>query len=195
MQQSLFILLISLILLTGCATTSILGGNGDLLPVKQAHETYHLAPLDTVDFQISDGTKQTGKVDAQGVLQIDPDIHLKVLGQTIPEVNEKLRSQIPHISKLHWTEFRENSVSILGEVFNQTKVDLGESPLRVLDIVAAAGGFTPLANQENVILVRRNVGETQTFILNLAAAAKGTAPQFNILVMPGDVITIRRTLL
>ncbi len=228
MLRAIILVFAGSVLITGCATTTgKMSQSGELLPIEQKHEVYHLAVLDQVEFLLPDGTKQIGRLDAQGVLRLltpptrgvptvsgkatgeglseqskavpevkqQTDTSLVLLGLSVPDAEKKLIASFPRITGIHWIEYRENSVSVLGEVFNQTKVDLGESPFRVLDAVAAAGGFTPLAQLRNVVLVRRNAGNVKIFILDLDAATRGISPQFNILVAPGDVITVRRSLL
>ena len=191
------VILVSLqvLVIGGCATTSAgHKSNGEITYEHQSHEVYHLAALDQVSY-VSDDGKHTAKINLEGNLELDAAHLIAVMGLTIPEAEKKLREALPHVKQIQWIEFHENSVSVLGEVYNQTKVDLGDAPMRVLDAVAAAGGFTPLSDASQVVLVRRNAGELQIFKLNLRGAMNGEAPQFNILLMPGDVITVPRSLL
>jgi protein involved in polysaccharide export with SLBB domain len=86
-------------------------------------------------------------------------------------------------------------VSVLGEVFHQIYTDIGDGPMRVLDAIAAANGFTPLANTRRVKLVRENAGRIEIYELDLRDTMRGKLTNQNLLVKPGDVITVPRNFL
>jgi polysaccharide export outer membrane protein len=86
-------------------------------------------------------------------------------------------------------------VTVLGEVFHQIHTDLSDGPMRVMDAIAAANGFTPLANKRRVRLVRQNAGTVTVYELDLRAMMNGKNLNQNLLLQPGDVITVPRNFL
>ena len=67
--------------------------------------------------------------------------------------------------------------------------------MRVMDAVASANGFTPLANRRRVKLVRQNAGRIAVYELDLREMMKGRGLGQNLLLKPGDVITVPRNFL
>jgi polysaccharide export outer membrane protein len=67
--------------------------------------------------------------------------------------------------------------------------------MRVMDAIAAANGFTPLANKRRVRLVRQNAGTVEVFELDLRDLMRGKNLDQNLLLEPGDVITVPRNFL
>ena len=84
---------------------------------------------------------------------------------------------------------------MLGEVFHQLNSELADGPMRVMDAIAAANGFTPLANQRRVKLVRQNAGRVEVYELDLRQMMRGEGMKQNLLLRPGDVITVPRNFL
>jgi polysaccharide export outer membrane protein len=79
--------------------------------------------------------------------------------------------------------------SVVGEVVRPGPVGL-PADLRVMDALAAAGGFSPFANKRKVRVIRP-VGDGEVeFIFNYEAFIAGKAPGRNVRVQPGDVIVV-----
>jgi polysaccharide export outer membrane protein len=80
------------------------------------------------------------------------------------------------------------SVTVLGGVEQS-----GSYPLRknmgVLDAVAAAGGFTPWANKNDVRVVRVVDGRRESYRFSYRAFLAGD-PEVDIFLEPGDVIVV-----
>jgi polysaccharide export outer membrane protein len=64
--------------------------------------------------------------------------------------------------------------------------------MRLMDAIAAANGFTPLADKQHVRLVRENAGTVETYEIDFRQLLRGENMRQNILVKPGDVITVPR---
>ena len=63
-------------------------------------------------------------------------------------------------------------------------------PRTVMQVIALAGGLTEFADKKNITILRVEGGQTKTFRLNYSDVAKGKNTQQNILLKPGDVITV-----
>ena len=106
-----------------------------------------------------------------------------------------MRSAISGAAEVKTHEFRTNKITVLGEVFHQIHTDLGEGPMRVMDAIASANGFTPLADKRHVRLLRENAGRTEVYEFDLREMLLGRDLTQNFLLQPGDVITIPRNFL
>ena len=83
-------------------------------------------------------------------------------------------------------------VYVSGAVLRPGKLPL-DRPLTVLEAVMEAGGFAPLANSKQVVVVRNQNGKSKNYVLNLHQALNGTesTPFF---LRPYDVIYVRENL-
>ena len=87
-------------------------------------------------------------------------------------------------------EMNSRFVSVLGGVNNETRVPLTRN-LRVLEAIAAAGGFTTFAQKGNVRIVRRGEdGAENEYRFDYDDYIKGRAPGTNILLRNGDLIIV-----
>ncbi len=78
---------------------------------------------------------------------------------------------------------------VLGEVIRSGPVSL-ETEMRVLDAIAAAGGFGPFANKKKVRVLRRDNGKEIEYRFNYSAYLSGKSPESNLLLKPGDTIVV-----
>ena len=118
-----------------------------------------------------------------------------VQGQSVGEFRAWLRKNFPEAVAIEVTEFKDNRISVLGEVFHQIHTDLGNGTMRLMDAIAAANGFTPLADKQHVRLVRENAGTVEIYEIDFRQLLRGENMQQNVLVKPGDVITVPRNFL
>jgi protein involved in polysaccharide export with SLBB domain len=164
------------------------------IPVSISTVPYTVGVLDKVTVTSSDGSVETYQVSQDGLLNLD-DKSYPAAGLTPDQVSSLLHRHLGHVASLTIDEFRSNRVTVLGEVFHQIFTEMSDGPMRVLDAIASANGFTPLANTRRVKLVRENAGRVEVYELDLRAVMKGLKSNQNILLKPGDVITVPRNFL
>lgn len=155
---------------------------------------YRLAVLDKIHLNLPGGEIRHLQVSQEGTLDMDGD-KPKVVGLPKEEVIRMVKAKFPQATGVEIEEFRPNRISVLGEVFHQLNSELADGPMRVMDAIAAANGFTPLANKRRVKLVRQNAGKVEVYELDLRRMMDGEAMNQNILLRPGDVITVPRNFL
>lgn len=95
---------------------------------------------------------------------------------------------IPNISVLV-QEIHSLKVYILGEVIAPGAFDL-QRPVRVLQAIALAGGFTQYAEKNRVIVLREMDGKQERLEINLKRVYSGDSIEENILLRPGDTLVI-----
>ena len=177
---------------------SALGGcvpqTGSSDPISTANIPYVMAPLDSATIISKDGSLTEVQIGQDGRVDL-PGGNRFVKGLPVEDFKSLLQHSYPGAKEIRITEFRTNQVTVLGEVFHQIHTDLTDGPMRVMDAIAAANGFTPLANKRRVRLVRQNAGTVQVYELDLRDLMKGYRLDQNLLLEPGDVITVPRNFL
>jgi polysaccharide export outer membrane protein len=81
-------------------------------------------------------------------------------------------------------------VSVLGQVNSQGRLPLSRN-MRILEAIAAVGGFQPFADKGDVRIVRRlEDGSEVEYRFDYDAYIKGQAPGTNIVLSNGDTIIV-----
>jgi polysaccharide export outer membrane protein len=155
---------------------------------------YKVAVLDTVQIKYPGGREDILTVEQDGTVAT-PNGAVAVADTPVETARQKVRSAFPGAVAIEVEEFRPNRVTVLGEVFHQIHTDIGDGPMRVMDAIAAANGFTPLANKRRVRLVRENAGRVEVYELDLREMMRGAGLAQNFLLRPGDIITVPRNFL
>ncbi len=186
LQVTLFVAMLNF---GGCANQT-----GSSEPISTAQTPYVMAPLDSATIISRDGSLYELQVGQDGRIDLPVGDHF-VKGLPVENFKTLLQRSYPGAKGIRITEFRTNQVTVLGEVFHQIHTDLTDGPMRVMDAIAAANGFTPLANKRRVKLIRQNAGSVEVYELDLRDLMKGTRLYQNLLLEPGDVITVPRNFL
>ncbi len=183
------------LLISGCATPPPpTSGPQPPQPLSVSETAYKVATLDRAELIYADGRRESLEVSQDGA--IDPGGGpIRVRGMSRGEFVSLLRRKIPGATSIEIVEFRMDEISVLGEVFHQIRTTMGGGPMRVMDGIAAANGFTPLANKRRVKLVRQNAGTVTVYELDLREMLRGSGIEQNMLLQPGDVITVPRNFL
>ena len=88
------------------------------------------------------------------------------------------------------TEMNSNSISVVGRGVVRSGLVPLRRTTRVLDAIAAIGGFNSWAKTNRVVVLRR-VGEgVVEYRFNYNHFVSGKAPESNFVLMPGDTIVI-----
>jgi polysaccharide export outer membrane protein len=63
--------------------------------------------------------------------------------------------------------------------------------MRALEVIAAAGGFTPYADKSDIRILRPNPdGSVVEYRFNYKAFLKGKHPESNLRLQPGDTVVV-----
>lgn len=183
------LLAVALFSLGGCMSQT-----GSSVPISTATTPYFMAPLDSATIVSRDGSLSEVQIGQDGRVEL-PGGSRFVKGESVEDFKALIMRSYPGAREIRITEFRTNQVTVLGEVFHQIHTDLTDGPMRVMDAIASANGFTPLANKRRVKLIRQNAGSVQVYELDLRDQMKGAQLDQNLLLEPGDVITVPRDFL
>jgi protein involved in polysaccharide export with SLBB domain len=183
------------VLFFGCATPSASSSNtAPPKPISEAAIPYAIATLDRADITFSDGHRESVEVGQDGAIVTSSGTQY-VRGLERANFEKLLRRQFPGAAKIEIIEYRPDEITVLGEVFHQIHTTMGGGPMRVMDGIASANGFTPLANKRRVKLVRQNAGNVEVYELDLRQMMLGRDVSQNLLLEPGDIITVPRNFL
>lgn len=84
-------------------------------------------------------------------------------------------------------EWNSRKVAVLGQVQKPGSV-VYFPRMTIVDAIAAAGGFTPIAAKNKVTLRRENKGAVKSKVFPVADISEGRQP--NIPLLPGDVLVV-----
>jgi polysaccharide export outer membrane protein len=80
-------------------------------------------------------------------------------------------------------------VTVVGGVIRAGTLPLNRQ-MRVLEVIAAVGGFNTWANRSDIRILRPTVDGLVSYRFNYSAYVAGKEPDSNILVEPGDTIVV-----
>ena len=116
---------------------------------------------------------------------------IAVGGKTLPEVREELTQRLTRVIQnpqldVRVASFRGKKVQVTGEVMGPAALPINDVPMRALDAITFAKGFTPEADMQNVILTRAG----KTYRLDLQAVNERGQVGNNWLLQDGDVLHV-----
>lgn len=87
------------------------------------------------------------------------------------------------------TNVSGNSIHIMGKVATPGSIVMSQT-MDVMQALSLAGGLSPYAKEDEIIVLRRTTGKQQVIPVNYSALKQGKSLQSNILLKSGDVIII-----
>lgn len=166
-----------------------------------------VGPMDREDYVIGPADVLRVQVWRQPELSVDvpvrPDGKISVplandvqaAGLTTDEVRETISKALtdyvtaPDVSVMV-REIRSKNVQVVGEVLRPAAVPL-TSDLRILDVIAIAGGFSPYADKSDIRVLRPNPdGTVVEYRFNYNRFLRGKEPGGNMRLAPGDAIVV-----
>lgn len=152
-------------------------------------------------FQEPDMERQV-RISQDGSVTLPLINRVDLKGKTVQQAQDTIRQLYdkdylvnPQIN-LTVMEYAKRDVKVLGQVSKPGAVDIPtDRPLKLLDAIALAGGFTRLADQKKVTLTRVNAdGATTTTEINADSIIKSKNADAWVL-QQGDVINVPERLL
>ena len=105
-------------------------------------------------------------------------------------IEERLRPFIPEpVVTVSVTGVNGNSVYVIGQV-NKPGAFVMNPRLNVLQALSVAGGMTPFAKLDNIIVIRSSGGAQKTLPFRYNEASEGRNLAQNITLEAGDVVVV-----
>ena len=118
---------------------------------------------------------------------------LRVLGMTPSEAREIITQRLkegyfrdPQVT-LTVSQWNSRRILVMGQVNKPGPISY-VLRMTIVDAIAAAGGFTPLASSNSVKLRREVNGQVKSETYRVADIGEGRQP--NIVVLPGDILYV-----
>jgi polysaccharide biosynthesis/export protein len=201
--SSLLILLLfwTVVLLNGCAS-DVIKPNDETIgqdPNSIRISEFILGHGDKIDVTVyrHDELKRTVQVDMSGKIMFPLVGDIQAAGLSVFQLRDRMRERLaeyiidPQIS-LYVNAVLSQKVVVLGEV-NKPGLFALDNPLKALDAVALAGGFTLDAKQQNVLLIRGGLEKPQLITLNMNKLFDDHDMTQNVALRNGDVIYVPAT--
>lgn len=165
------------------------------LPIDKpaVNEEYRIGANDILEITVygEDDLSEEVRVTNSGHITYPLLGRIKVLGFSVGEVEDFIRRKLakdyirdPQV-RVFVREF--SNVYVLGQVKQPGPYPF-KGGMTVLQSITTAGGFTKIANQRRVRIVRSANGERKVIQANMSSIAKGNHE--DILLQPGDSIIV-----
>jgi polysaccharide export outer membrane protein len=184
-----------LIIATGCASRGLSPPPADPNPMDR--DPYRIGVTDVLRISVWRNLELSVDVpvrpDGKISVPLLDDVHAEGLEPTeLKEVLTREMAEFVQAPNVTVIVLAMNSryVSILGEVGSQARVPLTRN-MRVLEAIAAVGGFQAFADKGDIRIVRRQEdGSELEYRFDYDAYIKGRAPGTNIVLINGDTIIV-----
>ena len=161
-------------------------------------KSYMIGPNNLLQIKIlgEEGIQSTFRVDDSGYISHPLAGRVKIAGQTVSQAEDMLTNVFkgdyilnPQVSIF---VIEHSHYSILGEVRKPGNYEI-TGRLSVVEAISIAGGFTPVANDNKVKILRRDLsGGERTISLNVEDLMEGKQNE-EAYIQAGDVIQVPKS--
>jgi polysaccharide export outer membrane protein len=129
-------------------------------------------------------------VDAEGNIEIPKIGTTKVIGKTIPELKDFLRTELKKwiITPVVDVKVLNKEITILGEVRNPNTIQVDKDHNTLLELVSRTGGFEFYANLKAIKILRQENENVRVTTIDLTKHED--ILNQNILLHPGDIVIV-----
>ncbi len=158
---------------------------------------YHIGPQNLLQIKIlgQKALQQTFRVDDFGYITYPLVGRIRLAGYTVAEAEDIMQNVLKddYIRNPHITIFiREHSrYSVLGEVRNPGNYEI-IGKVSLVEAISIAGGFTPVADEKKIRVIRKNEGGEQSLIINVQDIMDGKQKN-DAAVEAGDIINVPKS--
>jgi protein involved in polysaccharide export with SLBB domain len=172
--------------------------DGSILAVEMAPEE-RLGIDDVFEVRVFSEPDLSGqyRVAADGTIDYPFVGRVSIVGRRSGDVQELITAKLrdgylksPQVSVMV-KEWNSRKVSVIGQVQRPGPIVYFPN-MTVVDAIAGAGGFTPIASKNAVTLRRESKGAVESRNCPVADISEGRAP--NIVLRPGDILVVEERL-
>ncbi|GLP99828.1 hypothetical protein GCM10007891_16820 [Methylophaga thalassica] len=161
-----------------------------------AAERYLLNSGDVLDISVwnEESLQKQVTVLPDGVITFPLAGEVVAKDKTVAEVEEELTKKLNEyladpVVTVSVTNVEGNRVHILGKVLNPGSFVMNQ-PLDAMQALSLAGGLSPYAEENNIIVLRRDGTKQQVLPVKYAEIKKGKELKTNITLESGDVMIV-----
>jgi polysaccharide export outer membrane protein len=166
-------------------------------PPTAEDELYIINPGDELQISVwrEEGLDQKVLVRPDGLISFPLAGHIRAAGQTTQQIETIIRARLAryienpqvNVSVIATPGYR---IYMVGQV--QRPGPITETrPLTVMQALALAGGFTPFADEDSLIIIRKVAGKQRFISFKYSRAKRGVDLEQNITLQSGDTIVVR----
>jgi len=181
-----------ILLLFGCGSSPALSPTA---PTVAAEDTTLVAG-DEFEVRVYGEKELTGKynVAQDGTIDFPLIGRIEVEGKEATEVADEIRDRLrdgkilrdPQVSVLV-ASYGSKRISVMGAVHKPGSFPMSTG-LTLVEAIGLAGGFTPLASEDNTLVTRRRDGKLQRYRVPVQQVTEGRAEDFSL--RAGDIIYV-----
>jgi polysaccharide export outer membrane protein len=157
---------------------------------------YTIGPEDVLHISVwkSDATSRTVPVRPDGRISLPLVNEVQAAGLTPMQLRDVLTGKLrefmpfPEVSVIV-QEVNSFKVSVMGEVVRPDTYTL-KRWATVLDVLALAGGFTPVASRSRILILRPEGKTIKRILFNYTKLITAEGEQENFYLRPGDIILV-----
>lgn len=164
--------------------------------VATAGERYLLNAGDVLDISVwnEEALQKQVAILPDGMIAFPLAGELMAEGRTVTELQAELKANLKEylsapVVTVSVVSVSGNSIHIMGKVTTPGSFVMSQ-PLDVMQALSLAGGLSPYAEENNIIVLRRKGDKQQVISVRYAAIKKGQELASNIMLQSGDVIVI-----
>jgi polysaccharide export outer membrane protein len=157
---------------------------------------YILNPGDILDISVwkEEGMDREVLVLPDGMISFPLAGHIKASGQSPEELQralaERLQKFIPDpVITVSVKNVTGNKIYVIGQVKTAGEFLAGHR-IDVMQALSLAGGLTPFADQDSIVVLRRANGEQTAHRFDYSDVKKGRDLESNILLESGDIVVV-----
>lgn len=163
---------------------------------------YILQPGDLVEIKVfmEDDMDRTLRISGQGTVTFPLVGNVKIAGNSVASaenvISRALKTYLknPQISMLI-KEYGNKTVYVLGQVTKPSAIQIPpERSLTVLEAISSVGGFTDVAAQSKVRVLREKDGKHQSIDIDISQITKVGNKSLDIALQPGDVVFVPQSI-
>ena len=157
---------------------------------------YHLQAGDIIQVSVWKETDLTTEVLVRpdGGFSFPLAGEVEAVGKTVDEIRtvltDRLKRYIPSpVVTVAVKQINGNRIYVVGRVNHAGDFPLS-SPLDVMQAIALAGGTTPFAAINDIVILRRQNGQQQAIHFHYSDVARGRELSQNVLLQTGDTVVV-----
>jgi len=185
-----------LLFLVWMAASPAFPAGGDHGAEHNSGSQFFLGPGDVLEISVWKNEDLTKQV----VIRPDGRISFPLIGDvaaegnTVEELREALKQKIDTYVPdapvaVLLLKVASPKVYVVGKVA-KPGVYVMEEPMRVMQALAMAGGTTPFADKDQILIIRKSKVRQETSKFNYSQVARGKDLEQNVFLKPGDTLVV-----
>ena len=162
----------------------------------QKSPTYLLRPGDQLRISVwkEEGLNQQVLVRPDGKISFPLAGHVDAAGRTTQQLEAIIKARLARfidqpVVTVSLVAVPKNEIYVIGQVARPGAFPAVQ-PLTVMQLLSLAGGLTPFADEDNIVILRRVDGKQVPIRFDYSKAKRGIDLEQNIVLKSGDVVVV-----